>query len=253
MEDFNAGALPWCEFGNVESGSDRPTTSATFVSAQESLEGPTTPRNVVLQWPPAASIVGALIEALTAATACNDGEAIAAAVMHLAVLLDSACRDDGAAIGAAMRAGSALESLVRLLDHADQRVTQATLLLIGNLSTHDVDEAADATHHAFRALGSFERLLPHAQSTSPLTVMYALGAIRNQMTGLNEVTLLQTSGVLAELQQIAAGRPQAEAGATSVPFADALDHPRLRQFACGCLINVRQILTANELGNANGS
>ena len=141
MEDFNAGALPWCEFGNVESGSDRPTTSATFVSAQESLEGPTTPRNVVLQWPPAATIVGALIEALAAATACNDGEAIAAAVMHLAVLLDSACRDDGAAIGAAMRAGSALESLVRLLDHADQRVTQATLLLIGNLSTHDVDEA----------------------------------------------------------------------------------------------------------------
>ena len=89
MEDFNAGALPWCEFGDVESGSDRPTTSATFVSAQESLEGPTTPRNVVLQWPPAASIVGALIEALAAATACNDGEAIAAEVMHLDFLLDS--------------------------------------------------------------------------------------------------------------------------------------------------------------------
>lgn len=237
MEDFNAGALPWCEFGDVESGSDRPTTSATFVSAQESLEGPTTPRNVVLQWPPAASIVGALIEALAAATACNDGEAIAAAVMHLAVLLMSRrwCGN---------RCGDACWSRTRIACPTARSCRPARDA--GHSPAH---WEPDATLHAFRTLGSFERLLPHAQSTSPLTVMYALGAIRNQMTGLNEVTLLQTSGVLAQLQQIAAGRPQAEAGATSMPFADALDHPRLRQFACGCLINVRQIMSANEIGN----
>ena len=100
--------------------------------------------------------------------------------------------------------------------------------------------AADATLQAFKTLHAFGRLLPHALSATPLTVTYALGAIRNQCLSLDEVTLLSSHGVLDRLQELAGPR------GGHAQAANPLDHPRLRQFAAGCLINVRQILQASE-------
>ena len=247
-------------FGDGESSagsSSRPTTSATFVSARESLDGTTTPRGQQHMFapmadtvPPTASLVPSIIDALFESAA--DVEVLAGTVMHLAVLLDSATGFDAVAMGAAMRAGPALGRLVELLGHPDQRVHQATLLVIGNLSTHDFDEdGADDTLDAFRSLGAFERMLPLAHSETPLTVMYALGAIRNQCTSLDEVALLQSSGVLDRLQQLATPRrrPTME---DEEQEPDPMDNPRLRQFAAGCLINVRQVLQASNLVNVPG-
>ena len=149
-----AGASWFGEGESVSSGS-RPTTSNTFVSAQSSLDG-TTPRGHqphaqlaqhpahphAADFPTVASLIPGLLDALELD---GDVEALAGAIMHLAVLLDSASGEEAALMAEAIRtprassSRSALSRLVELLNHPDQRVIQATLLVVGNLSTHDFD------------------------------------------------------------------------------------------------------------------
>ena len=87
-------------------------------------------------------------------------------------------------------------------------------------------------------LDVLSRLVHHVRSAAApvLTVAYALGAIRNNVTTGEEVTRLVNSGALATLQALANGESR----------GDEDESGRLRQFAAGCLINVRQIQNVDE-------
>ena len=246
----------WFQDGETLS-EGRPSTAASFLTASEKLA--LTPRSTgsshghgqqqPLPQPhayahqpiadlsvlPVASLMPAfLVDAL----APQDTESVAAAIMQVALLLDSVAGDDAAAVGTALREGPGLRRLVDGLGHADPRIHQSCLLVLGNLAAHEVDHNADATHDCLSALGAFARILPHARSRTPLTVAYALGAVRNLCMSIDEVLLMQSTGVLEALQALAAPH---EAGADP-----SFDNPRLRQYAVGCLINVRQIVTLHE-------
>ena len=227
-------------FGDGESSESksfsRPSTSATFVTARSSLEG-TTPRDTFAV-PSAAALVPILVDSLADA----DVETLASSIMQIALLLDSADGEDAAALGAALRRGPGLARLVALVEHADARVHQSALLVIGNLAAHEVDYAADATQQELKNLSAFELFLPHVQSATPLTVAYALGAIRNTCTSSEEVSLMQDTGVLARLNALATGEVPEGQALAGQPSSELLDHPRLRAYAAGCLVNVRQIM-----------
>ena len=98
-----------------------------------------------------------------------------------------------------------------------------------NLAAPDVDPSGNVASD-LRDLRVLQRLITQVHSTDQLTVAYALGAIRNNATTAAEVELLQSSGAIATIQALANGAMDNDDPAGS-----------LRQFAAGCLINVRQI------------
>ena len=245
-------------FGDGESeSSDRPSTAASsrsYMTAKSASSAWTDGNNAVPQPPPAAgaasaqaqivpssnapqlpaavSVLPALLTDLNGADSAADE-----AALHLCLLLDSAAGDEAVALGDALRASGArgLPRIVALLGDATRgpRAHQSCLLLLANLAAPDIDPFGLIAAE-LKALDALSRLIAHVTpSADVLSVAYALGAIRNNATTAAEVHRLQQAGTIDLMQALANGAREAEDPAG-----------RLRQYAAGCLINVRQILQA---------
>ena len=235
----------WFQHGESEVSSDRPSTSATFVSARSSVSGRGNQHaSTAGDFPSPSELLPVLVDALAPH---NDVDTLAAAVLQIALLVDGSTTEEAEAMGAALRDGDGLARLVNLIRHADSRVHQSALLVIGNFAASEVDSRAELTLQRLRNLGTFASLLPHARSHTPLTVTYALGAIRNTCTTVEDVGLLRSTGTLARIQELATSDNNASTGDSS-----GMDNPRLKQFAVGCIINVRQITQATHAPQVSG-
>lgn len=231
-------------FGSESSESrSRPSTAQSFVTAKSSTTatsgrqaaatvGAAAGASGTSAVPPALSVMPAL---LTDLNRSDDPAAVGDAALHLCLLLDSVTEaDEAAALGAAMRHAGArgLPRLLALLDDASRApaVHQSCLLLLANLAAPDVDPRGEVLA-SLKALDVLSRLVRHVSSeTEVQTVVYALGAIRNNVTTAEEATRLANTGTIATLQALANGARSAED-----------PNGRLRQYAAGCIINVRQI------------
>ena len=242
-------------FGDGESSSEgRPSTaasSATYVTAKSSSTlnilhehgpQPTLPHqhgssghaaalpNIAAP-PPAVDVLPAL---LTDLNRTDDAAIVGDAAMHLCLLLDSATGDEAATLGAALRASGprGLARIVSLLDETSRAplVHQSCLLLLANLAAPDIDPTG-AIASDLKSLDALRRMIAHVSSSEVLTVAYALGAIRNNANSLNCVELMSRSGTIDALQALANGQRSVEDPSG-----------RLRNYAAGCLINVRQIM-----------
>ena len=234
-------------FASEGSEGSRPSTAQSFVTAKSSStargEPPGQPaaassplRHAQAPVVPALAVLPSLLLDLNRT---DDNAAVGDAAMHLCLLLDSTqTATEAAALGQAMR--SCLRRLLALLDAADldARVHQSSLLLLANLAAPDVDPdgsiAAD-----LKGLGVLRRLIAHVSSADLVTVAYALGAIRNNTTTPECVAELHSTGTLSQLQGLANGENDPTG--------------RLRQYAAGCLINVRQLQASMGGGHSGGA
>ena len=131
-------------------------------------------------------------------------------------------------VGGYLREHGVLKSLVWLLEHSDAvAIQQTTLLILGNLASDAVDASSTLTKVRLKELGAFEALLPHLFSDVWLTLVYALGAVQNMCTDVEYVEVMQDTGVVARLQELA-----------------ATEDPQLEKYAKGCLSNMRETILA---------
>ena len=138
-------------------------------------------------------------------------------LMRLAMTLDECSGAEGAQLGAAMRAAGGIELLVQHVDHEDPTVHQTVLHLIANFSAKAVDARNEETQRMLKELGAFAKLLRHIFSDDPLTLEYALGAVRNTCRDPEHVTLMQEAGALPRLEALTrSGDSQLEAYAEDV-------------------------------------
>jgi len=231
-------------FGDGESSEGRPSTahsSSTYVTARSSSTAQHAPAPLGAGASAALPVVPPAIEVLPSLLAdlsSDDANVTADAAMHLCLLLDSVAGEEAAALGEALRASGerGLPRLVALLDDPtrEARVSQSCLLLLANLAAPDIDPSGRIAAD-LKALDALRTMLPLVSSEHVLTVAYALGAIRNNATTVNEVQLMADSGTIALLQSLANGAR-----------SDEDPTGRLRQYAAGCLINVRQLVESER-------
>ena len=238
----------------------RPSTAASFMTAKS---GSTLTSSAPSQHPPpgpaasqqhqqpasavvpAVEVLPALLDDLDRRDAAST-EAVDAAAMHLCLLFDSAAGDEAAVLGEALRSSGArgLPRIISLLDDGTRSasVHQSCLLLLANLAAPDIDPHGRIASD-LKDLGALRRMLEHVATDRPvLTVAYALGAIRNNANTVQEVELMSSRGTITQLQALANGERSSE---------DASG--RLRQYAAGCLINVRQIIAGADDAGAGGN
>ena len=123
-------------------------------------------------------------------------------LMRLAMTLDECSGAEGAQLGEAMRAAGGIGLLVQHIDHEEPTVHQTVLHLIANFSAKAVDARNEDTQRMLKELGAFAKLLRHIFSDDPLTLEYALGAVRNTCRDPEHVTLMQEAGALPRLEAL---------------------------------------------------
>lgn len=233
--EFRDGAMNDWFCDEESSSSSRPTSAQTYFSTFESL-----PSNSPVSTPrlafehirpstagsdqPSSSVLPDIIASLGSAQDDEKGEA----AIQLALLIDCSSTEEMATIGHRLRTLGGVERLVLLLEHEDAAIHQSALLIIGNLATDTVDPNAEATKALFKSYSGFGKLLPHLNSTNPLTVAYALGAVQNTCMDVDYVGLMQQSGAVQRLQQLM-----------------LQGDPNHVAFARNCLINLRQTVVAS--------
>ena len=170
------------------------------------------------------SVLPSLASALAGGTDDERVEALG----QLAQVVDTSFGDDAVQVGGYLREHGVLKSLVWLLEHSDAvAIQQTTLLILGNLASDAVDASSTLTKVRLKELGAFEALLPHLFSDVWLTLVYALGAVQNMCTDVEYVEVMQDTGVVARLQELA-----------------ATEDPQLEKYAKGCLSNMRETILA---------
>ena len=143
-------------------------------------------------------VVSTLLRALEG----GGDEEKAEGLMQLAMTLDACSGTKGTELGEEMRAAGGIELLVHLVDHEEPTVHQTALHLIANFSAEAVDARNEATKRMLKELGAFAKLLRHVFSDDPLTLEYALGAVRNTCRDPEHVTLMQEAGALPRLEAL---------------------------------------------------
>ena len=152
------------------------------------------------------SVLPSLASALAGGTDDERVEALG----QLAQVVDTSFGDDAVQVGGYLREHGVLKSLVWLLEHSDAvAIQQTTLLILGNLASDAVDASSTLTKVRLKELGAFEALLPHLFSDVWLTLVYALGAVQNMCTDVEYVEVMQDTGVVARLQELAATEDRA--------------------------------------------
>ena len=147
----------------------------------------------------------------------SSDEEKAGGLMQLAMVLDACSGTKGTELGEKMRAAGGIRLLVHLVDHAEPTVHQTALHLVANFSAEAVDARNEETKRMLKELGAFAKLLRHLFSDDPLTLEYALGAVRNTCRDPEHVTLMQEAGVLPRLEVLTrSGDTQLEAYAEDV-------------------------------------
>ena len=155
---------------------------------------------------------------------------------RLAELVEGADVAAAATLGHFLRGAGAPARLLMLLPHADAYVQQATLLLLGNLSSNTVDPQSWRTKAELISLGGFGKLVPllRAQASpgddDEVTLLYALGAVQNLCTELRCATQLLDAATDARLRELCAV-------------------PALADYARGCLHNRDEVLRAHHAGD----
>jgi hypothetical protein len=161
----------------------------------------------------ASDVVSTLLRALEG----GGDEEKAEALMQLAKTLDACSGTKGTELGEEMRAAGGIELLVDLIDHEEPTVHQTALHLVANFSAKAVDARNEETKHMLKELGAFAKLLRHLFSNDPVTLEYALGAVRNTCRDPEHVTLMQEAGALPRLEVLThSGDTQLEAYAEDV-------------------------------------
>jgi len=126
-----------------------------------------------------------------------------------------------------LRKSGAVHSISEIVDSPEPHNCNMALLLIGNIASDAVDSKADETKAILKQTGAFGRLLPHLWTEDWMTLVYALGAVQNTCTELEYVELMQEFGCVPRLQDLL-----------------RLGDPQLKQYAKGCLANMRQTILA---------
>ena len=169
------------------------------------------------------SVLPSLASALAGGTDDERVEALG----QLAQVVDTSFGDDAVQVGGYLREHGVLATLVSLLSLDAPTIQQTTLLILGNLASDAVDASSTLTKVRLKELSAFEALLPHLYSDVWLTLVYALGAVQNMCTDVEYVEVMQDTGVVARLQELA-----------------ATEDPQLEKYAKGCLSNMRETILA---------
>ena len=138
--------------------------------------------------------------------------------------LNDAPGDSTIALCEELRASGAVAVISNLLTHEAAQIHQLAIYLVGNLASDAVDPHADVSKRELKQAGAFDHLLPYLFSTDEATLLPALVAIQNVCLEIEYVNKLRGAGGIKRLQHI-------------VGLAD----PQLRQYAQGCLDNVRAV------------
>ena len=177
---------------------------------------------------PMEGLFSSVLPSLASALAGGTDDERVEALGQLAQVVDTSFGDDAVQVGGYLREHGVLKSLVWLLEHSDAvAIQQTTLLILGNLASDAVDASSTLTKVRLKELGAFEALLPHLFSDVWLTLVYALGAVQNMCTDVEYVEVMQDTGVVARLQELA-----------------ATEDPQLEKYAKGCLSNMRETILA---------
>ena len=123
---------------------------------------------------------------------CSGGQLVNR--LHKMMLYINALADQGRStqltlLGMALRHCCALEALVAMLQREDRAVQAAVLLLLGNITSENLDPKVAATRERLRPLGVIPLLVPHlvrrestdaeADAEAESMKLYALGALMN--------------------------------------------------------------------------
>ena len=127
-----------------------------------------------------------------------------------------------------LRADLVLASTPRLcacgrLSHPQVKIHQMALLLVGNLSSKEVDSRSKSTRRLLRGLATFEKVSEHLFSTDRVTLLYALGSLQNMCSDSQYVDHLQELGAASRLRELTGLK----------------DDDEIVQYARGCMLNVR--------------
>lgn len=118
--------------------------------------------------------IASILEALRA----PGGADRLAALDALAEIVGTAYGEDGADLGAEMRARGGVALLASLLADELAEVQQAALLVLGNLVSDSVDSASAETKRVLLQCGAAKALLSSVYASDPYVLMLACGCLQ---------------------------------------------------------------------------
>lgn len=108
-----------------------------------------------------------------------DASRRAHALDKLSEVIGAAYGEAGAEVGQAVRNGSGIALLARLLADPYPQVQQQALFVVGNLCSDSVDAGSDLTKMLLLQHGAGRSLIAHAFSDDRYTLTLACGALQN--------------------------------------------------------------------------
>ena len=141
----------------------------------------------------------------------------------LVEMIDSVDDADAAALCKQLRSLNAIEAICRLVDHEHETIHQLSLLLLGNLSSAQVDIEAETTRQMCKQCNALDKLLQRLRSTAQKTQMFATLALQNLCMNMECAEHVKAAGAIPQLNELAhSGEAQ------------------LQQYASGCLANLHK-------------
>ena len=173
----------------------------------------------------------------------------------LSEVIGAAYGEAGAEVGQAVRNGSGIALLARLLADPYPQVQQQALFVVGNLCSDSVDAGSDVTKMLLLQHGAGRSLIAHAFSDDRYTLTLACGALQNlcgRGASGSDGHDREWSKLVVQVCPLPPLRVRACLRPSPVPFPTIAqygvhqrleqlvsdDDPLIRRYASGCLNNI---------------
>ena len=184
-----------------------------------------------------------------------DASRRAHALDKLSEVIGAAYGEAGAEVGQAVRNGSGIALLARLLADPYPQVQQQALFVVGNLCSDSVDTGSDVTKMLLLQHGAGRSLIAHAFSDDRYTLTLACGALQNlcgRGASGSDGHDREWSKLVVQVCPLPPLRVRACLRPSPVPFPTIAqygvhqrleqlvsdDDPLIRRYASGCLNNI---------------